>query len=441
MRRAIACKRDGGALEPDAWAAIVAGYVAGRIDDAQLAALFMACVARGMDLDETTALARAYVASGETLATADARAVDKHSTGGVGDTASLVVVPLVAACGVPVAKLSGRALGHTGGTLDKLEAIPGVRTDLAPERFARIVRDVGCAIAAQSARLVPADGRTYALRDRTGTVPSAGLIVASIVAKKIAGGARAIVYDVKAGRGAFLPERDAAYALADDLVAVTERLGRPSVALVTDMEEPLGRAIGTGLEAIAARDHLRGDARDPRLGVVVTALAEALLCLAGRSADATAAVASALASGAAYERFERMVAAQGAGRDALASLAPHPRAEVVRAERAGVVVAIDPVALGEAARDLVRRCGPGAGIVTAVRAGDVAAAGDALATAYGEGADLGALARAFSIADGPATPRTIVYRESGSAARAAPATGAAGTGVAASSARSIPPSR
>jgi pyrimidine-nucleoside phosphorylase len=194
MRRAIAHKRDGGELDARTYSDVTRAALAGEIDDAQTAALLMACVLRGMTFDETYALTEAFVASGETLVADDPRTVDKHSSGGVADTASLVVVPLVAACGIPFAKLSGRALGHTGGTLDKLEAIAGVRTDLVPERFFAIVRGVGCAIAAQGPRLVPADKLFYALRDRTATVPSRGLIAASIVSKKIAGGARAFAW-------------------------------------------------------------------------------------------------------------------------------------------------------------------------------------------------------------------------------------------------------
>jgi len=241
---AIARKRDGGSLAAAQWETIVADFLRGPVDDAQMAALAMACVVGGMEIEETRALTRALVASGDTLVIEGLHAVDKHSSGGVADSASLIVVPLVAACGVPVAKLSGRALGHTGGTLDKLEAIPGVRTDLDPQQFLEQVRAVGCAIAAQSARLVPGDKKLYALRDRTGTIPSIGLIAASIVSKKIAGGAHAIVYDVKAGRGAFMQREADARRLAETLVEVTADFGRRARALVTDMNEPLGGAIG-----------------------------------------------------------------------------------------------------------------------------------------------------------------------------------------------------
>lgn len=409
MRRAIARKRDGEALDAAAWHRIVASYLAGKTDDAQLAALLMACTLRGLSFDETHALTAAFVASGETLAPPDSRTVDKHSSGGVGDAASLVVVPLVAACGIPVAKLAGRALGHTGGTLDKLEAVAGVATDLSPERFFSCVAEAGCAIAAPGARLVPADKRIYALRDRTATVPSLGLIAASIVSKKIAGGARGIVYDVKTGSGAFTTSLVQARQLAELLVALTRAFGRDARALVTDMNEPLAPAIGTGLEAREARDFLRGTRRDARLGVVCEALGLALLALGGFTGDGRAALARALESGAAYATFEAMLAAQGAVAGALDRLAPHPTATVVRARRGGYVVAVDTVALGEAARELVARDGAEAGLVVHARIGAALRAGDPLVTIYGGASASEVAAAAFAFAEVPVPAPTIVY--------------------------------
>jgi pyrimidine-nucleoside phosphorylase len=412
MRRAIARKRDGDALDGATYAAIVAGSLAGEIGDAQCAAFLMACVLRGMTFEETYALTAAFVASGETLVAPDPRTVDKHSSGGVADTASLVVVPLVAACGVPVAKLSGRALGHTGGTLDKLEAIPGVRTDLEPARFFEIVAETGCAIAAQSARLVPADKFFYALRDRTATVPSRGLIAASIVSKKIAGGAHAIVYDVKVGRGAFTATADDGRTLAETLVRLTQAFGRRALALVTDMDEPLGPAIGTGLEAIEARDFLNGSRRDARLSDVCLALGSALLRVAGFAGDPRAALGEALESGRAAAAFDAMLRAQGAVPGALAGLAPAGDGRVVRAERSGFVGAIDTVALGESARDLVAAHGPGAGLRLRARIGTRIGAGDALADVYGGGVrHEGAVRAAFALAAAPPPPRRLFYGE------------------------------
>jgi pyrimidine-nucleoside phosphorylase len=428
MRRAIARKRDGAELAPSVWEAIVAAFLDGRVDDAQLAALLMACVLRGLSEGESLALTAAYVASGERLEAPDPRTVDKHSSGGVGDTASLIVVPLVAACGIPVAKLSGRALGHTGGTLDKLEAIDGVRTALAPDAFFACVRSAGCAIAAQSERLVPADKRIYALRDRTATVPSPGLIAASIVSKKIAGGAPAIVYDVKAGSGAFVRDVAEARALAQLLVALGSSFGRRGRALVSDMNEPLGPAIGTGLEAIEARDFLSGTRRDPRLLALCSALGVAMLEVAGFSGDAPAALQTALASGRAYATFEAMLAAQGARPGALERLAPHASSTPVTAARAGFVTAVDPVALGELARDLVARDGSRAGIVVAARTGDRLAAGALLATVYGAQECAEAARAAFTLGEEAPAIRPLVYCEIGAGCD----TGAGAAGGAAS---------
>jgi pyrimidine-nucleoside phosphorylase len=412
MRRAIACKRDGHALAPEEWTGIVAGFLGGAVDDAQMAALAMACVWRGLDFEETLALTRALVASGETLEWGALGPVDKHSTGGVADGVSLIVVPLVAACGVPVAKLSGRALGHTGGTLDKLEAVPGVRTDLAPHVLRSQVERVGCAIAAQSERLVPGDKKLYALRDRTATVPNVGLIAASIVSKKIAGGAASIAYDVKVGRGAFMRTLDEATALARTLTAVTRACGRPSRALVTDMDEPLGRFIGTGLEVIEARDVLRGTRRSRRLAEVSAALGGALLRSAGIDRPEER-LAGALASGAAYERFESMLAAQGARSGALAALAPHAQVQRVFAARGGFVREIDAVTLGECARELAANGGGNAGIGLARRTGDAVQTGQELAAAYGPATQRLAarIAGAFVVGGEPPAQRPLVVAE------------------------------
>ena len=422
MRRAIARKRDGDELGAALWHDIVAGYLAGTCDDAQMAALLMACAIRGLSSTETEALTRAFVASGETLDAPDPWTVDKHSSGGVADTASLAVVPLVAACGVPVAKLSGRALGHTGGTLDKLEVLPGLHVDLEPERFFAIVAEVGCAIAAQSARLVPADKRIYALRDRTSTVPSPGLIAASIVSKKIAGGAHGIVFDVKCGNGAFVADPAAATDLAETLVRLTGAFGRRAHAFVTDMNEPLGRAIGTGLELLAARDLLRNDRNDrddrddDRLRTLVVRIACAMLALAEPSGHVRAArdddarVREALASGRAFDVFERMLVAQGAAAHDLHALAPHGTRADATADRSGFVAAIDTVALGERARDLVDANGSTAGIVTHVRLGDALVAGAPLATVHGDIAT-GGIVRCFTIIEAPPPPRPLVYTE------------------------------
>ncbi len=412
MRRAIALKRDGAALAPEVWSGVVAAFLSGTIDAAQVAALLMACVWRGLDFDETLALTRAFVASGETLEWGALSPVDKHSTGGVADGVSLIVIPLVAACGVPVAKLSGRALGHTGGTLDKLEALPGVRTDLTPAAFRAQVERIGCAIAAQSERLVPADKQLYALRDRTATVPDAGLIAASIVSKKIAGGAAAIVYDVKTGRGAFMRGAEEAAGLARLLTELTRAFERPSCALVTDMDEPLGSSIGTGLELLEARDFLRGTRRAARLARVCEAVASALLRGAGAERPGER-LERALASGAAYECFERMLAAQGARPGALDALAPAAPALRINAARGGFVREIDAVALGECARALGASGGANAGIALAAPTGTALRAGDELATAYGPASEelAARIGSAFIVGEEPPAARPLVAGE------------------------------
>jgi len=410
LRRALSAKREGSALDARTWSRIVDGYVHGAIDDAPVAALAMACAIRGMTDEEIFALTDAMVRSGDVLRYGGGRTVvDKHSSGGVGDTVSLIAVPLVAACGVPVAKLSGRALGHTGGTLDKLEAIPGVRTDLAPEAFVAQVETIGCAIAAQSERLVPADKQLYALRDRTGTVPARGLIASSIVSKKIAGGAGAIVFDVKAGRGAFMRTAGEALELAETLVRLAARFGRRASALVSDMEEPLGAAVGSGIEAVEARDFLRDDERDPRLAEAVFAVAHEMLRVGGLTEhEVESRALDRLQSGAAYERLAQLVEAQGGTRAALDRIAAHPHRSTATAPHDGFVVGIDAVAVGELARELVAADGPFAGIRIVARAGTPVRGGDVLAECAGPSADPRRVASAFTLGPSPPPPRALI---------------------------------
>jgi len=410
LRRAIAAKRDGETLDGPTWTRIIEAYVCGAIDDAPVAALAMACTIRGMADEEIIALTDAMICSGDVLVIGgDRMAVDKHSSGGVGDTVSLVVVPLVAACGVPVAKLSGRALGHTGGTLDKLEAIPGVRTDLSPGDFIAQVERIGCAIAAQSERLVPADRKLYALRDRTGTVPSIGLIAASIVSKKIASGAGAIVFDVKAGGGAFMRTRADALVLAELLVRLSHGCGRRASAVVTDMEEPLAANIGTGAEAVEARDFLRGDVRDERLAELATAIGHEMMRVGGiPEGEIVARYATALSSGAAYEKFVEMLVAQGSSRAAIEQIALAAERTAVVAQRDGFVGAIDAVTIGEAARDLVVAGGPFAGIRIEARVGTRVRRGDPLASIAGPAGGRERIAAAFTIGAAAPTARPLV---------------------------------
>jgi len=408
VRRALEGKRDGQPIDSATWHNLIAGYAAGTIDEAPIAALAMACTIRGMEDDEIVALTEAMVASGETLYyDLDTPVVDKHSSGGVGDTVSLVAVPIVAACGVPVAKLSGRALGHTGGTLDKLEAIPGVRTDLSSEEFVAQVERIGCAIAAQSDRLVPADKKLYALRDRTGTVPCIGLIAASMVSKKIAAGADGIVFDVKCGRGAFMKSRADAFALAERLVALCGHFGRRASALISDMNEPLASRVGTGLEAILARDVLRGVIRDPRFDDLVLLVCDEMLRVAGRD-DGHERARAAIVGGSAYERFVALIEAQGGSRAALEALAPAESLTLVRAERDGIVTGIDAVAIGEAARDLVAASGPTAGVRIVARTGSAVKAGDPLAEIAGDASLAPRVAAAYALGDAAPAPIELV---------------------------------
>jgi pyrimidine-nucleoside phosphorylase len=408
VRRALDAKRTGETLDAVTWTRLIDGYVGGTIDEAPIAALLMASAIRGLDLEEIFGLTDAMVRSGDQLAF-DGVVVDKHSSGGVGDSVSLVVVPLVAACGVNVAKLSGRALGHTGGTLNKLESIPGVRTDLTPDAFRAQVERVGCAISAQSARLVPADKQLYDLRDRTGTVASIGLIAASIISKKIAGGASAIVLDVKLGSGAFMQTIEQARELASTMVGLVRRFGRRAAALVTDMNEPLGPSVGDALEVIEARDFLRGAARDARLNDVVLLVAAEMLAVGGVArAEAAALLDRALASGAAYERLVRLVEAQGGTRAGLEAMHVPARRTAVRAESSGFVQSVDTRAIGERARAAVDAAGSDAGIIVRARIGDRVAAGDVLAELIGDAGGEASLAAAFRLGERAPEPSPLL---------------------------------
>jgi pyrimidine-nucleoside phosphorylase len=408
MRHAIERKRNGERLDAATWHAIIEAFMDGEVDDAQMSALAMACVWRGLDIDEAAALTAAMVDSGAVLQyPRDLLVIDKHSSGGVSDIVSLVAVPLVAACGVPVAKLSGRALGHTGGTIDKLEAIEGFNVAPSMQHFVEQVERIGCAIAAQSDAIVPADKRLYRLRDRTGTVPAIGLIASSIVSKKVAGGASAFVFDVKCGSASFMHDPKDADALARTLVEVARRFDRGARALVTDMNEPLGRCIGTGLEVIEAVQFLKGEPVDVRAREGCLGVASVMLETAGVS-EARAHLDRALASGAGYEKLVEMVEAQGASRAALESLRPFPHETTVRAKHTGFVTAIDAVALGNAARALSQRERT-AGIRVEVRTGDRIQAGDALATIFGDHPHANAIAQAFTIESGMPPARPLIY--------------------------------
>jgi thymidine phosphorylase len=344
-------KRDGHALESHEIEYLVRGITEGWVSDAQVGALAMAIVLQGMTRDERIALTGAMMRSGEILDWSEAGlpgpALDKHSTGGVGDKVSLLLGPIVAACGGAVPMISGRGLGHTGGTLDKLESIPGYLTTPDPARLRAAVTKAGCAIVGQTAELAPADRRLYAIRDATGTVESLPLIVASILSKKLAAGLDALVMDVKVGSGAFMPDLDSARELAQAIVDVADGNGMPTRALITDMHQVLGRTAGNALEVREAIDHLTGAAHDERLVEVTLELCGALLDLGGLDgADPD----QALRGGAAAERFGAMVAELGGPADLVEHpdrhlpVAPHVVAALP--ERGGVVQAIDVRAVG-----------------------------------------------------------------------------------------------
>jgi thymidine phosphorylase len=350
-------KREGGELTEEELAFLVRGIADGTVSDAQVGALAMAILLRGMTAAERIAFTRHKTRSGEVLdwtgSGLPGPALDKHSTGGVGDKVSLLLAPVVAACGGAVPMISGRGLGHTGGTLDKLDSIPGYDTAPDLDRFRAVVARTGCAIVGQTAELAPADRRLYAIRDATGTVESLPLIVASILSKKLAAGLDALVMDVKVGSGAFLPDRSAAEELARTIVEVAQGNGLSSSALLTDMDRVLGRTAGNAVEVREAVDHLTGAARDERLREVTLALSAELLALGGLELDAEAGRAAAeraLDSGAAAERFAAMVTELGGPPDLLASPDRHlPRAPVTleaQTARAGTVTGLDVRAVG-----------------------------------------------------------------------------------------------
>jgi pyrimidine-nucleoside phosphorylase len=339
-------KRDGGKLTADEIDALVQGYTKGDVPDYQMSAFCMAVVWRGMDAKETAALTASMVRSGERLdLTRFGRVVDKHSTGGVGDKTTLVVAPLVAACGVPVAKMSGRGLGFSGGTLDKLESIRGYRVDLSTAEFLAQLERIGIVVTGQTADLAPADGKLYALRDTTGTVPAIPLIASSVMSKKIAAGAHAVVLDVKVGSGAFMKDLASARQLARAMVAIGVAHGLAVTCELTDMEQPLGNAVGNSLEIAEAIATLHG--QGPADLVQLTRAAGAEMLVRGhRARDTKAGLARidrALADGSGFAKFRELVAAQGGDVsqvDAPAKLPRAPRVETLRAPRTAYVSAI-----------------------------------------------------------------------------------------------------
>lgn len=396
MIELIERKRDGGELTTAQIGGFVAGVTAGSVPDYQVSALLMAIYWRGMSRRETVDLTLAMAGSGEQLDLHDVVpiAVDKHSSGGVGDKTTLVVLPLVAACGLAVGKMSGRGLGSSGGTLDKMEAIGGWRCDLPLAQFKRQLGEIGIALAGQTADLAPADGKLYALRDVTGTVASVPLIAASIMSKKLASGADGIVLDVKVGSGAFMPTVEEARALARIMVDIGTDAGREVVALLSDMNQPLGHAIGNGLEVMEAVETLRGGGPADFWAHCV-AVAGQMLLLGGRAgslAEAEGLLVAARGSGRALAKFREMVVAQGGDGAQVDDTARLPLARYVErvvAPRTGFLATVDAGALGWAGVNLGggrKRKGDvidyGVGIVLPVKVGDFVPAGTRIATIH-----------------------------------------------------------
>ena len=426
----IVRKRDGQVLSREDITRFVSGVTDGSIPDYQASALLMAIVLRGMTADETASLTWAMVASGERLDLSDIPGVKvgKHSTGGVGDKVSLVLAPLAAACGVVVPKMSGRGLGHTGGTLDKLQSIPGFRIDLTIEEFKSVLRAVGTSIVGQTGRLAPADKKLYALRDVTGTVESLPLICASIMSKKLAEGSNALVLDVKCGDGAMMPDLAAARELARSMVAIALAGGVRAEAVITDMDVPLGRAVGNAIEVSESIQTLAGQGPDDLCDVVVH-LAVRMVVLSGVETNPAAAaqrVRAALASGRALQTFARMVEHQGGDPRVAEDVGRLPAVagrHVFAAARSGYVAACRARAVGRAANAL----GAGrarvedavdhaVGINLLVKGGEAVTAGQPLLELHhrdGRGLDeaLALCGDAILIGDQPPAPRGIILDE------------------------------
>lgn len=415
----IRAKRDGRSLPPDDIRDFVVRLMEGRATDAQAAAFAMAVYFRGLSSEETIALTRALIESGGTLEWSDGGApvVDKHSTGGVGDKVSLCLAPLVASCGARVPMVSGRGLGHTGGTLDKLASIPGFRSDLELSAIRRLVDAHGFALAGQSDEMCPADRKLYALRDVTATVDSIPLITASILSKKVAEGLDALVLDVKVGSGAFMKTRADAEALAESLVRTGHGFGTRTTALLTDMDQPLGRAVGNRNELLEALAVLEGEGPDDLVELTFALGVEMLVGggVASTEDDAWERLEAARTSGRALEALERLVRAQGGDLDA-ARVRPRLVRREVRADREGWIARVDAEAVGRAAMDLgAGRVRPEdavdveVGIEVEARRGARAQVGRALAVVEGrtgEAAEAAAerVRRAFVIADDPPPP-------------------------------------
>ena len=399
MTDLIAKKRDGGELSREEIYFMIDGYTRGEIPDYQMSAMCMAILLKGMSDSETLDLTTAMVQSGETLDLSPIEGVkgDKHSTGGVGDKTSLILCPMVAACGLKIAKMSGRGLGHTGGTIDKLESFPGFVTGISEEEFFRNVNNIGIAIAGQTADLVPADKKLYALRDVTGTVPSIPLIVSSIMSKKLASGADVIVLDVKCGSGAFMKTEEEARRLAEGLTRIGRLAGRKCAAVITDMDQPLGWAVGNALEVKEAIEVLKGEKGGDMLELCLT-LGSCMLTEAGKAESIEQArdmLKDSISSGAALEKLSLMVSAQhGDGADVYdtSRLPLAPVQYEVLSEEGGYVRRIEAESVGlvsmhlgggRATKD--SKIDLSVGLVLHKKVGDKVEPGESLATIHASG--------------------------------------------------------
>jgi pyrimidine-nucleoside phosphorylase len=426
----IIAKRDGRTLAREEIRFFVDGVTAGTLPEYQASALLMAILLRGMNAEETAWLTDAMVDSGKRVDLGDIAGVkvDKHSTGGVGDKTSLIIAPLAAACGVPVPMMSGRGLGHTGGTLDKLEAIPGFRVNLSLEEMKHALARVGVAMMGQTKEIAPADKKLYALRDVTGTVESIPLISASIMSKKIAEGIDALVLDVKTGSGAFMKTEADSRRLAESLVSIGAAAGVRTEAVITAMDAPLGRAVGNALEVVECIDVLKGGGPEDLVEVSIELTAR-MLVLGGVARDRSAAAEQArgaIASGAGLERFRKVVETQGGDQRIVDDYTRLPHVagrELVSASRAGIVSRVDAELVGRASvalgagRDRVEDpVDPAVGIVVAARPGDAVAAGDPILELHFRDrarldAAVGLARQAITIGDDRPAPRRLIVAE------------------------------